>query len=525
MKKHTKLLSLLMAGLLICGVLTACGGKDSDGKGNGNGFFTQDDDRENNEKPGNNHAETTAPDKPGVPDHDHSWSDWETTAEPTCSKEGTSTRTCSCGATETNPISKIDHSEGEWVVVSKPTATTDGKKELRCSVCGEKMDEEVFTLSAEWTYETDSLGYCNGYAHVNGSSRDVILDANGDVVYATADGEEIEIYGNGYFISSLDGVQYLKKADGTVVCSTESLEITGFGLTENYEEYTRFLCDGYVFAYDVKEAYNGTTYRIGILGTDGKWIAPLSEDHPIITSGAKYSTAIFNKFSYEYAGDGILFVDAQISGYSYDFLLYDIEANEIHRLNPTDYASNLDYVVTVATFKDGVAYSVYSNRLYVIRSDGSVTVQNNVAKSGLGILTDDAGNYYSIYNNAIYRNGALHEELDFNVTGAECVDGVWLIFIKNTSGAYFYTYMTKDGDFLFEPVSTTATYICHESGVGVSYTSGTVQSDGIKLVINMDGDVLYTSQNAKADIYINNGVVCEEVKGAFSSTETYTFLK
>ena len=226
MRKINKLLSLLLVGLLICGVLASCGGSDS--------RSDRDDDDKNGH--GNGDTVTTAgrPDSV-VPDHDHTWSEWKITAEPTCSEEGSSTRTCSCGATENQPIAKTEHTEGEWVVVTKPTTTSSGKKALLCAVCGEQMDEMIFEMDAKWVYETDALGYYFGHASVDGDYRDVILDSYGDVFYATADGEEIEIYANGYFISTLGSVQYLKKADGTVVCSTESLGITGFGLTENYD--------------------------------------------------------------------------------------------------------------------------------------------------------------------------------------------------------------------------------------------------------------------------------------------------
>ncbi|MGM9646757.1 MAG: hypothetical protein ACI3YH_01330 [Eubacteriales bacterium] len=518
MKRIHPLLSLLLAGLLVCGTLASCSSSDSDDddKHSGNIFdnFNKNDDD-------NDDDNNTVKD----PDHVHSWSDWETTTEPTCAQEGVAIRTCACGSTEKKSIAKTPHMKNVWTVVTKPTLTTSGTRVMYCAVCNQQIAEETFEADAKWVYKTDKLGYCSGYASVGGVTRDVILDLCGDVVYATVDGEEIEIYGNGYFISNLNGTQYLKKADGTEICSTQSLGITGFGLTENYEEYTQFLCDGYIFAYNVISTYTGTTYEIGILGTDGQWIVPLSAENPILTGGAKYSAAIFNKHSYEYAGEGILFVDADISGYSYDFLLYNIETNTIHRLVPTAYASNLDYMVTIASFRNGVSYGTYSSKLYAIYSDGRVTVTSNIAKSGFEILSVDASTYYTIYNNAIYRNGELYTELDCNIYDASCTEDGWLIILRNPNGDYFYTYLTVDGEFLFEPVSTTAVYICDVNGVGVGDSTNHVQDNGVKLIIDTDGRVLYTSSNSSAYIYLNNGVVCEQVKKAFSTDETFTFLK
>ena len=79
--------------------------------------------------------------------------------------------------------------------------------------------------------------------------------------------------------------------------------------------------------------------------------------------------------------------------------------------------------------------------------------------------------------------------------------------------------MDLEGKFLFEPMATSATYVCDISGIGVG--SG---ADGSKIVIDREGTVLFTSENRTTDIYVNNGVVCEELKGAFSTDETFTFL-
>lgn len=520
MKRTNRLLSLLLTVLLLIGALTACGGASSaPSTGEATGSV---------DSPLQTTAATTGMNAVGDPEHHHEWSDWTTALEPTCSEEGISSRSCSCGAVENKSIDKLDHTEGEWVVITKPTEDVAGKKALLCSVCGEQMDEELFTRSAEWTYLTDKLGYCSGYSSVNGSYRDVILDSYGEIVYATQDGEEIEVYANGYFISEADGVQYLKKADGTVVCSTQSLEITGFGLTANYTDYKQFLGDGYVFAYNIIETFADSTFQIGILDTNGDWIVPLSEDHPILAAGAQYSEAIFNKHSYEYAGEGILFVNAKLSDYSYDYLLYDIDSNEIHRLTPNVSSSNIDYMATEAVFENGVFYGTYSKKMFRFSTDGSVTITDafpsDASKSGFGIIVESDGTYYTVNDKGIYRNGVLHKSLDFTVTGAASVGDVWLIFIKNPTGSYYYTYLTTDGDFLFDPVATTATYICDLSGVGVSYSSSYVQDDGVKLVIDVSGTVHYTSTQSKAYIYLNKGVVCEQIKGAFSTTETYTFL-
>ncbi|MBQ7098472.1 MAG: glycoside hydrolase N-terminal domain-containing protein, partial [Oscillospiraceae bacterium] len=69
--------------------------------------------------------------------HEHSWSDWAVTTEPTCTETGVETRTCECGETETRTIAALGHTE-EILDAVEPTCNetglTEGKK---CSVCGE----------------------------------------------------------------------------------------------------------------------------------------------------------------------------------------------------------------------------------------------------------------------------------------------------------------------------------------------------------------------------------------------------
>ena len=71
-----------------------------------------------------------------IPVIDHTWSEWAVTVPATCAAEGTESRECACGETETRAIPVIDHIWGEWVVVTPPTETEEGREEMACSVCG-----------------------------------------------------------------------------------------------------------------------------------------------------------------------------------------------------------------------------------------------------------------------------------------------------------------------------------------------------------------------------------------------------
>ena len=521
--KLKKLIALLLAGLLACSMLIACGTEDESDWDDDEDEEAEDrDDRDDDDDdrfPGLNNGTTTNQNTPAVPDHSHGWSEWDIITTPTCSEEGVATRSCACGESETKALDKTEHTEGEWIIIKKPTATADGERGLTCSVCGDYIMREPYNEpDAEWTFETDAAGYCSGYKDFNGKFRDVIIDSYGGVAYATVDGEDIEIYANGYFISKLNGVQYLKKADGTVVCSTESLDVNGFGLTENTEDYVHFLNDGYIFVYKVINTFADSVTQVGILGTNGEWIIPLSEDNPILTSGVPYFEKFYTQHWHHYVGDGVLALEHYDA--PYHIVLYNIKDNAIYELTSNEIlAYNTDYLITKASFKDGVAYVTSNAMVYKFYSNGKIT-RTDLETEFHDICRDEFGNYYSITNSTICLNGITHVELGFTVADAVWTSDTWLTLIKNPAGAYYYTYMTLNGEFLFEPVETTAVYICDVRG----YAVGEIYGNGTKLVINQNNTILYSSTNPKAEIYLNKGVVCEQVKGAFSSDETYTFL-
>ena len=65
----------------------------------------------------------------------HTYGSAVITKQPTCTSEGTKTKTCTqCGATVTETISKLSHSYTATVVA--PTCTTDGYTLHKCSACG-----------------------------------------------------------------------------------------------------------------------------------------------------------------------------------------------------------------------------------------------------------------------------------------------------------------------------------------------------------------------------------------------------
>ena len=74
----------------------------------------------------------------------HTFGEWETTKEPTCSEEGLKKRNCTvCNlAEETESLAKINHTFGEWETTKEPTCTEEGIKKRNCTVCNSAEETE-----------------------------------------------------------------------------------------------------------------------------------------------------------------------------------------------------------------------------------------------------------------------------------------------------------------------------------------------------------------------------------------------
>ena len=88
--------------------------------------------------------------------HTHSYGEWKTTKEATCTTEGREERVCSCGEKEVESISKTLHSFGDWQTTKKATCTENGTEERTCS-CGNTESKEI---PAEHTFLGTTCSVC-----------------------------------------------------------------------------------------------------------------------------------------------------------------------------------------------------------------------------------------------------------------------------------------------------------------------------------------------------------------------------
>ena len=91
-------------------------------------------------------------DAPGGEPHEHSFGEWTTTKEATCTEEGSKERVCECGEKETEVIAALGHTEAEAVRENEvaPTCTENGSYDLvvYCSVCNAEISRETIPVDA-----------------------------------------------------------------------------------------------------------------------------------------------------------------------------------------------------------------------------------------------------------------------------------------------------------------------------------------------------------------------------------------
>lgn len=99
--------------------------------------------------------------------HKHTWGEWTTTKEATCSEEGSKERTCTgCSEKDVQTISKKSHNYVDWEgdATHVPVAATcqaDGKKFKKCSGCGDIKEEKIQKGEHQFgteTTQTDPVG-------------------------------------------------------------------------------------------------------------------------------------------------------------------------------------------------------------------------------------------------------------------------------------------------------------------------------------------------------------------------------
>lgn len=85
-----------------------------------------------------------------TPSHSHSYS--SKTVKATCTSDGYTVHTCSCGASYTdNYTSATGHRWSEWKTVKKATTSSEGRKQRTCSSCGKTESKTIAKVQGSST--------------------------------------------------------------------------------------------------------------------------------------------------------------------------------------------------------------------------------------------------------------------------------------------------------------------------------------------------------------------------------------
>lgn len=115
--------------------------------------------------------------KPSTPSHTHSYT--SKTVKATCTQDGYTIHTCTCGASYTdNKTASLGHSWSDWKTVKKATSSAEGRKERSCSRCGKTESKSIAKVkgkydvsdnqSTEALVEERVLYYMNKYRQEEG---------------------------------------------------------------------------------------------------------------------------------------------------------------------------------------------------------------------------------------------------------------------------------------------------------------------------------------------------------------------
>ena len=117
----------------------------------------------------------------GGTDHTHVYGEWTETKAPNCTETGERTRTCECGAVETETIPTVAtaHAFGEWTEALAPLCGTEGQSSRACIRCGATetapipatgkhdydTDNTCKVCDTPWVYTTEGVRYSYTYKH------------------------------------------------------------------------------------------------------------------------------------------------------------------------------------------------------------------------------------------------------------------------------------------------------------------------------------------------------------------------
>ena len=145
----------------------------------------------------------------------HSFGNWTTTKEATCTQEGKKTVYCTvCEYEKEETIPAKGHSCGIWTTTKDPTETEKGKMESVCKVCGETVTKELEPAPKGFRFvkggTVTGAAYTNNYAGVFIEGRTVTLsdfymgkyEVTQEEYASVMEGQKVTVNGTDYALES-----------------------------------------------------------------------------------------------------------------------------------------------------------------------------------------------------------------------------------------------------------------------------------------------------------------------------------
>ena len=130
--------------------------------------------------------------EPETEAHVHSFGEWETTKNATCTLDGNKERYCSCGEKQVSSIPMTEHTFGKWDVVESATCTEQGVEARFCS-CGEKETAVIAATGHTWINDNciqaktcSACGFTEGIALGHTTTNGVCTRCNEKIYIANS---------------------------------------------------------------------------------------------------------------------------------------------------------------------------------------------------------------------------------------------------------------------------------------------------------------------------------------------------
>ncbi len=161
-------------------------------------------------------------------EHEHEWTEWEVTADPTCTEDGEQVRYCEiCGEEESETIPAVDHAWSDWQVVTEPACEADGEQARICSNCGAEETQPIAATGHDWdegkvtkeptiAYEGEKLFTCkNDPSHTRTEVIAKLYDCDGGDKCPSKDYKDVDRSAESWSHEPIDWAVLKEITDGT----------------------------------------------------------------------------------------------------------------------------------------------------------------------------------------------------------------------------------------------------------------------------------------------------------------------